>query len=184
MLDPVAQPLMMPTCSVSIGRLTFLLCPLTKLIVSHGSCVLCAISTLMPGSVLVCRATFCLATTCCMVSTVLLVSSRRNAMFCLATSFYQTTARSLFVRRSQSPDDVMWRRAATWQMRVASATCEALNSTDPLDSGNSQTHEWLLPFQTQEQHRSRTCKLQNNLTAPTVHTSMCSDIFGNNRRMP
>ena len=97
---------------------------------------------------------------------------------------YQTTERSLFVRRRQSPDDVMWRRAATWQMRVASATCAALSSTDELDSGNSQTHEWPLPFETQEQHRGRTCKLQNNLTTPTVYTSMCSDIFGNNRHMP
>ena len=69
----------------------------------------------------------------------------RHAMLC------QTTARSLFVRRRQSPDVVMWRRAATGQMRGASATCAALNSTDAIDSGNWQTHEWLLPIKTPTQ---------------------------------
>ena len=51
--------------------------------------------------------TFSLALTCCIVSTVLPVFSKRNAMICLAMSFYQTTGRLLFARRTHSPDDMI-----------------------------------------------------------------------------
>ena len=75
--------------------------------------------------------------------------------------FNQTTARSLFVRRRQSPDDVMWRRAATGQMHArASATCAALNSTDATDSGNCQRHEWMLP----SEHNNNTEAARTNST--------------------
>ena len=66
-------------------RMKFLLCFPTQLVVSHGSCIVCDISTLMSWSVLGCRVIVCLTTICVMVSTSCLFS-RLNVMFCPADS--------------------------------------------------------------------------------------------------
>ena len=84
----------------------------------------------------------------------------------------------------------MWWRAATLQVLMGGATCAAQISTDPIDSGT-----W--PYQLQEPHTQVNAYLQvarktqksqrtlrNNRTTPTVGTTMCSDIFGNNRHVP
>ena len=102
---------------------------------------------------------------------------------------HQIAARSLFARRTHSPD-MMWWHAATGQMLVGGATCAAQNPNDPIDSG-TWPHQFREPHtqvnaclqaarKTQKPQRT----LQNNLTTPTVHISMCSDIFGNNGHMP
>ena len=80
------------------------------------------------GAVLGCHVTFCLATTCCMVSTVLLVSSKRNPMSCLAMSCLVKSQHSrFFARRRHSPDDVVWWRSVTRYAPVASCTCATQN---------------------------------------------------------
>ena len=79
------------------------------------------------GAVLGCHVTFCLATTCCMVShpaCFLETESHvlpRNVMPC------QITAQSLFASRRHSPDDVVWWRSVTRYAPVASCTCATQN---------------------------------------------------------
>ena len=184
MLDPVARPLMMPTCSVSIGRLTFLQ---SAHITDRITRFLCSLRHInfdaVQRSGLSCHAlsgknmSYGVHRAACFLETQCHALPRHVML-------YQTTARSLFARRRQSPDDVMWRRAATWQMRVASATCAALKlnrRTRFWKLANTQVNACLQAARkTQKPQRT----LHNNLTTPTVHTSMCSDIFGNNRHMP
>ena len=78
--------------------------------------------------------------------------------------FFQTTARSLFVIRRQSPDDVTWRRAATGQIPGASATCAALNSIDAIDSGNGQRHQWMLPSEHNNNNNTEAARTNSTIT--------------------
>ena len=80
--------------------------------------------------------TFSLALTCCIVSTVLPVFSKRNAMICLAMSFYQTTGRLLFARRTHSPHDMI--------VEHACARCQDQTSARDMCCGHMQNASCLV----------------------------------------
>ena len=125
------------------GRIKFLMIShttdrITRLLFVCGS------STSMSWNALSCRVSFSLASTHYMESTVLFVSSRLDAMSCLAMSHLvhrhvtpnQLTLRSLFARRRHSTDDVICWRSAIRQVPVASAMRATQNSSD---TSNSET---------------------------------------------
>ena len=135
---------------------------------------------------------FCLETTFCVVSRVLLVPLRRDAVSCLAASCpIKQQSRSVFPKRRQGPEDALWWRAHRNQGNANGERFNQSNSIlEPCHINLRTTRKTIVrakqrfPSKKQEKQRSSTHKLLNNSATPTAETTLQSDICGNKKHTP